>query len=426
MGHDRRRLASRWVLPAVLSAALLGCGDDGEDDDNDSDHEQSGASSGDDFAADAKQVQLEVFDLKIEINDTDGDSGFQIFLDAEAGYEWLKVFDPKGTEVFHVSGGGSVGKTGLTELYFESAEPGFEDLPLEDFLKRFPEGVYTALGKGLDGSKLVGEDTLTHAIPEGPQLLSPEDGSVQDPAHTRVVWEPVPDPKGSSIVAYQAIVEQEQPVLRVLDVTLPPTADSLSVPPEYLQPGIDYKFEVLAIEESGNQTLNEATFSTAAAGERPPTAREPGASGDPPASCGADPNPPGGTECPTECTGGCTDGHLCQIDCSASKGCENKTITCPPDYDCEVICTSLDSCDTAMVQCPADYGCSLVCATTDGCGDLTFKCSNGPCAIHCEDAEACTGAGMECGDGACTAMCGDGATAPAVTCGSACGCTPCP
>jgi hypothetical protein len=32
---------------------------------------------------------------------------------------------------------------------------------------------------------------------------------------------------------------------------------------------------------------------------------------------------------------------------------------------------------------------------------------------------------VTCGDGACSAICATGATAPAVTCGSACGCTEC-
>ncbi len=386
----------------------------------------SGAGSGGEleFDADAEEIPFEVAEIKIEINDTDGDSGLQIMVDAE-GWEAVHVYDPNGALIFDVQGGGSVGQTGLTELFFESAEPGFDVLPLDEFLERFPEGVYEFVGKTVDGDKLVGEATLTHVLPDPPMLLFPEPGSIQDPADMRVVWEPVADPPGSSIVAYQVIVEQEVPVLRVIDAMLPPTAETLHIPPEFLQPDVDYKFEVLAIEQSGNQTLRESTFRTGGTGEGTSATREPGASGEPPAPCGDDPAPPGAAACPAECTGGCTDDSLCQIDCSQSKECEEDTITCPADYDCEVICTSLDSCDAATVECPADHGCLLVCGAKDGCGDLNLICGDGPCAMQCEDTASCQGARVQCGAGACSASCVENADAPALTCGDACDCDPC-
>ena len=40
-----------------------------------------------------------------------------------------------------------------------------------------------------------------------------------------------------------------------------PTVDSLTVPPEFLEEGADEcKWEVLAIERSGNQTISETEF----------------------------------------------------------------------------------------------------------------------------------------------------------------------
>jgi len=45
-------------------------------------------------------------------------------------------------------------------------------------------------------------------------------------------------------------------------VTLTPTAMMITVPSEFLLPATEYKFEVLAIEASGNQTLSESTFTT--------------------------------------------------------------------------------------------------------------------------------------------------------------------
>ena len=78
-----------------------------------------------------------------------------------------------------------------------------------------------------------------------------------------VSWKPVTGtPPGFpnlpiSIVGYEVIIEP-------FDVTLPGTATSLTVSPEFvasLRPG-RHSFEVLAIDVSGNQTITEGTFDT--------------------------------------------------------------------------------------------------------------------------------------------------------------------
>jgi hypothetical protein len=48
------------------------------------------------------------------------------------------------------------------------------------------------------------------------------------------------------------------------DVVIPAAAGTMvTVPPEVLEPGADYLFEVLAIEKGGNQTITEGCFATA-------------------------------------------------------------------------------------------------------------------------------------------------------------------
>lgn len=201
--------------------------------------------------------------LRIEINATDGDSGLHALLDAE-GWEFVKIFDPRGKLVFHVAGGGSVKKTGLTELFFESAEPGFEELPLAEFLKRFPAGEYECVGKTINGDILHSIATLTHALPDAPVLLAPAEGSVQNRTNTVVWWAPVADPVGSHIVRYEVLIVEDGTVpKRVLSVVVPATETSMAVPAAFLTPNGSYKWEVLAIEAGGNQTLSEATFLTA-------------------------------------------------------------------------------------------------------------------------------------------------------------------
>jgi len=203
----------------------------------------------------------------IELNATDDDSGIQMFVDGE-GWRKLVVYDPRSRNVLSVKGRGGVGQTGLTELFFESAEPGFDDLPLDEFLERFPKGEYHFVGRSVDGDWLVGKAELTHNLPGGPEILMPEEDSVVSTSGLTVDWDAVTTqfgggPLDGEIVSYQILVVQEEPVLRVFSADVPASVTSISIAPEFLQPGVEYKVEVLAIEESGNQTLSEIAFSTA-------------------------------------------------------------------------------------------------------------------------------------------------------------------
>lgn len=47
-----------------------------------------------------------------------------------------------------------------------------------------------------------------------------------------------------------------------LSMYLPPSVTSITIPGEFLEPGTSYNWEVLAIEESGNQTLSSSAFRT--------------------------------------------------------------------------------------------------------------------------------------------------------------------
>ena len=212
-------------------------------------------------------VQLKDARLKFEINATDRDGGVQVFIDAEQ-WKTMSVFDPKGRRIFTSATEGRMGKQGGTELFLESAEPPFSELPVEKLLRRFPEGKYVFRGTGLHGEIYVGSTRLTHDLPDGPKLVSPlEENGPQDPDDTVVVWEPVDAPNGSPIIGYQVLVVQAQTGLEalpkiVLDVMMPPSATSMMIPPGFLQPDTEYEWEVLAIERGGNQTLSSSTFTT--------------------------------------------------------------------------------------------------------------------------------------------------------------------
>lgn len=197
-----------------------------------------------------------------EINATDGDIGFHAFFDGEA-WEKAVIVSPDG-KIFSVQGKGNLKEIGLTELRFESEEPSFNDLPLEEFLDMFPEGVYKFFGKTVDGTWLVGTAMLTHLIPDAPTIVSPEEGEVVNPEVTFIDWDPVTTGRSEiEVVGYQVVVEREDP-LRVFSVDLPPSTTEVQVSPEFLEPGTEYKCGVTVIEASGNRVATESFFETEA------------------------------------------------------------------------------------------------------------------------------------------------------------------
>lgn len=227
----------------------------------------SWASDQDDNEPEDKVVWLKDARLKIEMNATDGDAGVQVFIDADP-WKFMNIYDPYGKLVFRSFTRGRFAKQGGTELFLESAEPNFSQLPLEEFLKRFPEGVYQFRGEGVGGETFVGAATFTHNIPAGPELVSPlEGGALVDPNNAVVTWKPVGPANGSPIVGYQVLIVHSPSIFPalpkiVLDVTMPATATNMTVPNGFLLPNTRYSWEVLAIEASGNQTLSTSFFKT--------------------------------------------------------------------------------------------------------------------------------------------------------------------
>jgi len=210
-------------------------------------------------AAKPKPVQFADASLIVEVNATDGDAGLQVFLDAEP-WKQVAIHRPDGQQLVDFRTAGPVDAYGLTELFSESSEPPFTEFPLESFKALFPAGQYAFSGTTIEGTALAGTATLSHDIPNGPEILAPEDGGRVDAGDAVVEWSPGTQPAGVDIVAYQVVVTRENP-LRVLEVDLPASVTSLTIPEEFLESRTEYGLEVLAIEASGNQTLTEIAFS---------------------------------------------------------------------------------------------------------------------------------------------------------------------
>ena len=231
------------------------------------------------WADDDDEIPFAEANIFFELNDSDGDLGIHALIDGEA-WKRLKIEDVKGRKMLSVSVGGRLRKQGLTELFFESAEPSFDELKPKDFFRRFPPGVYEVEGVTLDGDELESEVLLTHVLPAPPDNLMLNDvpaaencdadplPSVSEPVVIR--WDPVetshPDlgvfTDEIEIVKYQLVVEREEPELLVLSVDLPPDVTEFEIPPAFiaLDSGDGFKFEVLVREDSGNQTAVESCF----------------------------------------------------------------------------------------------------------------------------------------------------------------------
>jgi hypothetical protein len=225
-------------------------------------------------AAGGHPVPLKEAKLNIEHNATDRDTGFQGFVDSE-GWRRLAARGPNG-KVLRFEGLGSLGRLGLTELFFETVEPENADVPIRRMLAKLPEGRYTFAGPGQENGestgRTLGRARLTHDIPKGPQLVSPAEGATVPTQGVVADWEPVSETIGGKpvkIVAYQLIIEKDVDPPRHmigkfgLSMYLPPSVTSIEVPDGFLEPDTAYNWEVLAIERSGNQTLSSAAFRSA-------------------------------------------------------------------------------------------------------------------------------------------------------------------
>jgi len=206
-------------------------------------------------------------ELFLELNATDGDLGLHLKADGD-GWKRLILTDARFHRLLDVRVKGNLGREiGLTELFSESAEPSFDEVPKDEFLALFRPGFYFFFAKTLEGPWMVGTTILTHALPGEVELVSPEeDGEVDSEEDLVVEWESLDDPDsaGSGLEFYEVVVEKDEDDerLRVFRVDMLPSDTSIRVPAEFLEEGKDYKVEIVAQETSGNRTSIEVPFET--------------------------------------------------------------------------------------------------------------------------------------------------------------------
>jgi hypothetical protein len=216
---------------------------------------------------DEDELELETLAFFIEFNETDEDVGVQCLLGGEP-YTVLRAFDPDERRILDLRPRSILKQQGLSDFFFESAEPTLDEFSMAEFLDRFPVGIYEFETTTIDGEEQDGEAEFTHVIPAGPEITSPLEGDVVNLNDVVVSWEPVtmttafnPPQVPVTIVGYQVFVTREDP-LRILRMDVSADTTSVSVPPEFLEPETEYEVEVLAIEASDNQTISIIFFET--------------------------------------------------------------------------------------------------------------------------------------------------------------------
>lgn len=221
---------------------------------------------------------FDVADVLAELNDTDGDLGFHALIDGEA-WALVEMEAPNGHKILQVRPRRNLAQQGLTELFFESAEPTFDELSPEGFFERFPEGEYTISGRTIEGDELESTAVFTHVMPAPPVISVngdelPEDcdeGPVpeaDDPNDITISWDAVelshPEIGRTNepidVEKYQVVVEREEDPALKFTADLPPNVTTLKLPEDLANSGDEFKVEVLVREASGNQTATESCF----------------------------------------------------------------------------------------------------------------------------------------------------------------------
>jgi hypothetical protein len=237
---------------------------------------------------DDEEIPFAVAQVFFELNNTDGDLGIHALIDGEP-WKRLQIEDVKERRILNVGLRGRLRRQGLTEIFFESAEPPFDELPPETFFKRFPAGIYEVEGMTLDGAGLESETDVTHAMPAPAQptvngipmavQCDDEESGYDAPEVSRPIvidWPAVttthPDlghPRSShdiEIYNYEVVVEADidgpggEEFTTVFSVVLPPDVTQMTVPGEFLSQTDEFKYEILARESSWNQTAVESCF----------------------------------------------------------------------------------------------------------------------------------------------------------------------
>jgi hypothetical protein len=243
---------------------------------------------------DEEELEFDEAELFFELNDTDGDLGIHGKVDGE-DWKALEIVccergddeeadDEEEEVLLNIWVRNRLRRQGLTEFFFESAEPGFDELTPAQFFQRFRQGIYEIEGTTLDGEELEAEVRLSHVMagppdtvtvdgePQAPNCDSEELPEVSGPV--TIDWSPVTmshptigTPNVSvNVQQYQFVGEIERedrvPEEIAFTVDLPRFVTQFTLPPEFNRLSLDgeVKYEIITKLTNGNQTAIESCF----------------------------------------------------------------------------------------------------------------------------------------------------------------------
>jgi hypothetical protein len=226
--------------------------------------------------ADKEELEFEEAHIYLELNDTDGDLGIHGLIDGDA-WKYLEIEGPDERTLMNVLIRGRLRRQGMTEFFFESDEPSFDELPPAKFFMRFPEGTYEIDGITLEGEEIEGEAELSHVLagPPGNVMVNDQAAAANCDAVLPVTidWDAVTMSHPTlgttgvpvTVQQYQIVGEIERegetPDVLVFAVDLPAGVTSFEFPEDFTGLAEDViKFEIVVKLDNDNQTALESCF----------------------------------------------------------------------------------------------------------------------------------------------------------------------
>ncbi len=184
--------------------------------------------------------------------------------------EGLRVSTPD-SAVIDLQAYGALADIGVAAVTLWTPAPSAEEMEREALFRRFPEGVYTFVATAAGGARVAASE-LRHDLPAPAEIVSPAADTLIAAGEALLVrWLRVDGAAGYHLALHGA----GDPGDLVFDVTLPPTADRLTVPARALRPAAPYRVALSAVGPSGNRTLTATPFATGGEIDAPPEAPAP-------------------------------------------------------------------------------------------------------------------------------------------------------
>src|SRR3954447_114396 len=201
--------------------------------------------------------KTEAFDsasARFEQNATDGDveAVFEAIA-GEDGLTKLTIIAPDGRTIVDFSAPGR-SATGMRQFRFESPEP----TDVAGLKKAFPEGEYTFSGSSRSGKQFRDKADLRHQLPATTEFVFPKaDAHAVQAKNLRIRWAPV-----KNVAGYTVELDPSKSSAH-LEMKLPASVTSFTVPEGILAPGGKCQLGIGTVSRDGNVSVIETTFTVA-------------------------------------------------------------------------------------------------------------------------------------------------------------------